>query len=245
MTGYFLQCQVWWATHGKRTKSISSDEASESAESSAEDELDDDAADEIADAATDDEDFPVSLSIDSGSRLVKEEKEDTYLFIRDESNSDLEISEIPRPQSVKRPHSPDLEETKPINISDDETAFGSPHRSPQLRPVTSSFSYDPAANNLSMPPVASGSGSSTTTTALSPPVTSRLGNYTPFSATVKAYVQPPPREGLHVPKSKRNIWDLNVLMFAVGFKCGGLEANGLVGSGDRDGVAKRVPCSSE
>ncbi|KAJ7831619.1 hypothetical protein B0H14DRAFT_2592566 [Mycena olivaceomarginata] len=206
----------------KRTKSISSDEVSETAESSVEDELEDDAADEIADAATDDsdEDFPVSLSADSGSRLGKAEK-DTYLFIGDKSNSDSEeISEIPRPQSVKRLRSPELEEisrkrmrrdSEPSSIiSDDETASGSPHHSPRLRPVSSpfSYSYDPAVNTLSMPPVTSGTGSATDTTSLStPPVTSRLGNYTPFSATVKAYVPPPPREGLHVPKSKRNIWE--------------------------------------
>ncbi|KAJ7710107.1 hypothetical protein B0H14DRAFT_3022348 [Mycena olivaceomarginata] len=208
----------------KRGRTISSDDESESAESTTEDKLEDGAADEIADVATEDK-FPVSLSADSGSRVAKEEirDKDTDLFLKGEFDSDLE--EIPPPekwpQLVKWSRSPGFEEPdrkrmrqdfQTISTSDNETTVsGSPSRSPQLRPVTPSFSYsyDPVACNVgastSTGRAASSSGSSTAITISSDQ--SRLGDYTPFSASIRRYIPPPLREGLHVPKSKRNVWE--------------------------------------
>ncbi|KAF8173212.1 hypothetical protein K438DRAFT_1981060 [Mycena galopus ATCC 62051] len=208
----------------KRGRAISSDNESESAESTTEDELEDGAADEIADVATEDE-FPVSLSADSGSRAVKEEiyDDDTDLFLKGKLDSDCE--EIPPPDKwprlVKRSRSPGFEEpdrkcmrrdSQTISISDNKTTVsGSPHRSPQLQPATSSFSYlyDPAASNVGVSTsgghAASDSGSSTAITVSSDQ--SHLGDYTPFSASIRRYIPPLPREGLHVPKLKHNFWE--------------------------------------
>ncbi|KAJ6491003.1 hypothetical protein C8R45DRAFT_1137952 [Mycena sanguinolenta] len=190
----------------KKVESISASESgessqSESAESSEVDELDDEGG--LGKAASDNESFPAPIE----------------LFLA-KNGSESESEEIPRtealsyPQPAKRRSSQSLDRgagkrvrrnSDVISISDGEPT--SADNSPRLRAAASSFNL--LATPAPVSTASTGPINSSPMLASSSALTgSRLGGYTPFSATVRTYVPPPPaREGLHVPKSKKNIWD--------------------------------------
>ncbi|KAF7371908.1 hypothetical protein MVEN_00048500 [Mycena venus] len=154
--------------------------------------------DQLGDAAGSDEDFPEHPF---GEVKVKLEKNDgkSYIITIDDSDDVATFSD---------------EETEPFDRS--------PSPPLDLQPASSfQYSFDPSLH------LSSGVGAATITTAPIPasvvPVTtttatastasgssstsSGSSKYIPFSANVRRYSPPPPKEGLYVPKAKYNPWD--------------------------------------